>query len=90
MKLNTSCRQVQDASDGALLFISFIDQPDAALPYVAVRMVGNRYDHSVRVVLIRLFYGGRLFFAMNSEPDKQAQESVTGRYITCNAAEPHD
>lgn len=38
MKLNTSCRQVQDASDGALLFISFIDQPDAALPYVAVRM----------------------------------------------------
>lgn len=36
MKLNTSCRQVQAASDGALLFISFIDQPDAALPYVAV------------------------------------------------------
>lgn len=29
---------MQDASDGALLFISFIDQPDAALPYVAVRM----------------------------------------------------
>lgn len=36
MKLNTSCRQVQAASDGALLFISSIDQPDAALPYVAV------------------------------------------------------
>lgn len=91
MKLNTSCRQEQDASDGALLFISFIDQPDAALPYVAVRMVGNLYDHSIRVALIRLFgVGGRLVFAMNSEPDKQAQESVTGRYITCNAAEPHD
>lgn len=37
MKLNTICRQVQAASDGALLFISSIDQPDAALPYVAVR-----------------------------------------------------
>lgn len=40
MKLNTSCRQVQAASDGALLFISFIDQPDAALPYVAVPVDG--------------------------------------------------
>lgn len=28
--------------------------------------------------------------AMIAEPDKQAQESVTGCYITCNAAEPHD
>lgn len=37
MKLNTSGRQVQAASDGALLIVSFIDQPDAALPYVAVR-----------------------------------------------------
>lgn len=40
MKLNTSRRQVQAASDGALLRISFIDQLDAALPYVAVRRAG--------------------------------------------------
>lgn len=37
MKLNASCRQVPAASDGALLSASFIDQPHAALPYVAVR-----------------------------------------------------
>lgn len=41
MKLNASCRQVPAASDGALLFVSFIDQPHAALPYVAVR--GKRH-----------------------------------------------
>lgn len=45
MKLNTSCRQVQAASDGALLIVSFIDQPDAALPYVAVRGEMARFLH---------------------------------------------
>lgn len=55
MKLNTRCRQVQAASDGALLFISFIEQPYAALPYVAVSMNGNVYYHSIKVVLIHFF-----------------------------------
>lgn len=36
------------------------------------------------------YYSLSLFFTLQSEPDKQAQESVTGRYITRNAAEPHD
>lgn len=29
-------------------------------------------------------------FVVDAEPDKQARESVTGCYIMCNAAEPHD
>lgn len=37
MKLNASRRQVQAASDGALLFVSSVDQLHAALPYVAVK-----------------------------------------------------
>lgn len=32
----------------------------------------------------------RCFCALSVQPDKQAQESVTGCYIRCNAAEPHD
>lgn len=89
MKFNTSCRQVQAASDGALLFISFNDQPDAAaLPYVAVRRTSwHRLFPAKETGFI---FSLSLFFAMNAEPDKQAQESVTGCYIMCNAAEPHD
>lgn len=50
MKLNTSYRQVPAASDGALLFISFFDQPDAALPYVAVRRADTVYCSGIKVV----------------------------------------
>lgn len=73
MKLNASCRQVPAASDGALLSASFVDQPRAALPYVAVRR--KRHRRTVFHLLIAAV-----------EPHKQAQESVTGCYITCNAA----
>lgn len=51
MKLHTSCRQVQAASDGALLFISSIEQPDAALPYVAVRHGHDTHPAGWRIKL---------------------------------------
>lgn len=51
MKLHTSCRQVQAASDGALLFISSIEQPDAALPYVAVRAGHDTHPAGWRIKL---------------------------------------
>lgn len=84
MRLKTICRQVQAASDGALLFISSVYQPDASLPYVAVR--GAWLISCVRIK--RCFAPLTQIFAMTT--DKEAQESVARSYITCNAAEPHD
>lgn len=82
---------MQGASDGALLCSSFIRQPDASLPHVAVRGA-ERIDCKGNKPFISL---SRDFFvfavvAMDAQPDKQAQESVTACYIRCDAAEPHD
>lgn len=45
MKLNTDDHRVQSSSHGALRYTSFIEQPGAALPYVAVRMAGGVHDY---------------------------------------------
>lgn len=83
MKLTTRRRQVQPASDGALLFISFIiDQTDAALPHFAVRGTFPAEETISYHFLVWVFF----FRDVDAQPDKQAQESVTARYIRRSAA----
>lgn len=86
MKLKASCVQVPATSDGAQ---PIGNQHRAPLPYVAVRGSGCTLTLSPSLTLARVYF---LFAGVSviTEPDKQAQESATGCYITRNAAEPHD
>ena len=93
MKLNASGRQVRAASDGALLPTASVEQPDAALPHVAVRGSGRRRGGDETRPGCGRNQTGAFIARMPlsvGNADKQAQESMTGCYIRCNAAEPHD
>lgn len=75
------------ASDGAQPIVSIGNQHRAPLPYVAVRGSACTVRSSRSPSLVYFLSAG---VSLITEPDKQAQESVTGCYITRNAAEPHD